>query len=510
MATTEDIFVASPEGFRSQNLDRPPQHLVRELVQNALDEDGVTSLDVLVTYHGPRQGTTVRVTDNAPNGVTDPKLLFTLWLSNKEDSPVKRGRMGRGFKEIVSVANMTTIRSQGMDAMRFVRHQGGRWERKTLPKLGRTLVGTEVEAYCRAWGAPAAKAIVMFLKRVRAPKTMTMRVAYQDLTQADASTPPTYEVVVPFQASEIYSVYLQTVIYEVDGGDRKARDRTRNTSVECFTPPPGESAYIYELGIPVEEAKSSPVSIDVQQRVLLRERRDTVTDSYRQQLLAIVLDARSKAGYVTTDELRSNATLIAAQSMYSLSTETRQRIAQAWTGGLPYAQGKEDFQRATGHHVEVVQLKTLPESVREIVKSVGTNVATVLEARKEEFCPAIETSRLTAEQVKLVTFFEWLAAGIKRPCKVVICAGHPGAAADFNRSTQTLRLYGEALGSQFFANAAAADPLGLLIHELSHYIPPGDGNEHGAEFHSDAEDVGGALAAFMLHNAEQARLLLKA
>lgn len=54
MASHTDIFVADPEGWRSQNLDRPAAHLVRELVQNALDEDGVTYLDVRVTYHGPR------------------------------------------------------------------------------------------------------------------------------------------------------------------------------------------------------------------------------------------------------------------------------------------------------------------------------------------------------------------------------------------------------------------------------------------------------------------------
>ena len=143
------IFEADPEGFRSQQAGRPAAHLVRELVQNAMDEDGVMNLDVLVTYHGSRRGTTVVVRDDAPAGVTDPKLLFTVWLSNKEDSVTKRGRMGRGLKELVSVCDETVIRSCGIDALSFERFAGGRWERKSKPKLGRTERGTEVTAFCR-------------------------------------------------------------------------------------------------------------------------------------------------------------------------------------------------------------------------------------------------------------------------------------------------------------------------------------------------------------------------
>ncbi|TAL42458.1 MAG: ATP-binding protein [Salinibacterium sp.] len=505
MATTDLIFVASPEGFRSQNIDRPPAHLVRELVQNALDEAGVTQLDVTVTFHGPRQGTTVRVVDNAPQGVKDERLLFTLWLSDKEDSPLKRGRMGRGLKEIVSVANKTTIRSMGIDALQFERKQGGEWSRRTLPKLGRTEVGTEVTSFCRAWGESAAKSIVTFIKRVRAPSTVELRVAFVDERAAEPT--PVFERVVPFVATERYQLYLPTVIYELDEGDRKARDRHRHADVECFTPPPGEQAYIYELGIPVEKCESSPVSIDVQQRVILRERRDTVTDSYRRQLLAEVLNKRVKAGLVTGDELRSNAALVAAQSMYSLDPDVRRQLADAWTGGLPYSTGKDDFQRATAHHVQVVALRTLPEAIREVVKYAGTSVTSILETRKEEFCPVIPTEKLDLRCRKLITFWGWLSAGLKRPCTVRICAGKPSAGADFNRTTQTLTLYAEMLGDQFFDDPAGAMQLGVFLHELAHWAPRE--NEHGIEFHSDAENIGGKLAAFMLNNAEQARLQLK-
>lgn len=504
MASTSDIFVADPEGFRAQNADRPAAHLVRELVQNALDEDGAMNLDVTVTYHGPRRGTTVVVKDDSPEGVRDAKLLFTIWLSDKEDSPTKRGRMGRGLKEIVSVADMTIIKSCTMDALVFKRHMGGRWERKTKPRLGRPAVGTEVTAFCRGWGEKAAKDIVAFLKRVRAPGRITMRVGYRNATM-DAA-PVVLEQVAPFVAAERYDMTLPTVVYEHADGERKARDRQRYCTVECFVPPPGEKAYVYEMGIPVE-ACESPVSIDVGQRVILRERRDTLTDSYRKELFARVLSKRVEANLLTHDDLKSNAALIASGSQWDLSQTARLAIAKAWTGGLPFAANTKDFQHATGHHILAVSLKSLPEGVRDLVKFVGTDVKTVLEARKSEFCPPLPLDKQTVTQRKTVLFFEWLAKGIGRPTVVQVCSGRPGAEADFDREARLMRLYTDELGERFFKDPSGPAALGLFIHEMAHWEPRE--HEHGVEFHADGEDVGGKVASFLLGSAEQARMVLK-
>lgn len=488
--TTEFVLVADVEGFRTQNADRPPEHLVRELVQNALDEDGAMNLDITVTYHGPRKGTTVVVKDDSPEGVRDIKLLFTLWLSDKEDSPTKRGRMGRGLKELVSMADLTIIRTCSQDALVFKRKKGGKWTRTNKPRLGRPERGTEVSAFVRGWGEKAAKQIVAFLQRVRAPGRLTMRVNGVQ--------------VAPFVAAEKFNVELPTVMYEVVvNGERVARDRTRECSVECFTPPPGEKAFVYEMGIPVEEC-DSPVSIDVGQRVILRERRDTLTDSYRRELFAKVLSQRITT--MSDESLRDNSVLTAAAADQHLSYSAKMRIARVWTEGRPFAATPQDRMNATGHHIEVTNLRGLPESIRDIVRIYGENVRDVMAKRKDEFCPTLTT--LTAEQQKLVTFWEWISVGIARPCKVRLCKGTPGAAADFSRELNLLSIYVDAMERGWFKAPAGAKQLGLLCHELAHYTPKED--EHGSGFHSDSEDVGGAMAAFMLNNAEQARLLLAA
>ena len=493
------IFEADPEGFRSQQAGRPAAHLVRELVQNAMDEDGVMNLDVLVTYHGSRRGTTVVVRDDAPAGVTDPKLLFTVWLSNKEDSVTKRGRMGRGLKELVSVCDETVIRSCGIDALSFERFAGGRWERKSKPKLGRTERGTEVTAFCRSWGEKAAKSIVDFLQRIRAPGSITMRVSY-----STPEAPGELQQVRPFVATERYNLCLTTVLFEQVDGARVERERSKCVDVECFTPPPGEKAYVYEMGIPVEECES-PVSIDVGQRVVLRERRDTLTESYKRELYAKVLSER--IGKLEHDDMLSNATIIATQSSWYLSNAAKKRIVEAHTGGLPFASSPKAFQHATGHHVECVTLRSLPESVRALVKDVGTDVQTVLDSRRGEFNPQV--TDLTVDQRRLITLWEWIAKGIGRPCTVIVRNGAV-AMADFSRSDRVLSLYtGGGCNAAFFKAPLRAKQLGTLIHELSHWIDTRE-NEHGSEFNADTEDVGGSTASFLFENAEQARLMLKA
>lgn len=495
---TADIFVADPEGFRSQNADRPPAHLVRELVQNALDEDGVTKLDVEVSYNGPRSGTTVTVRDNSPAGVRDARLLFTIWMSDKEDSPTKRGRMGRGLKEIVSVADETTIRSCSLDALHFKRFRGGKWERRTRPSLGRPESGTEVIAFCAAWGKKAALDIAAFVRRIRAPERVTLSVVLHSTDEAGTSQP-----VAPFVAAERYVMDLPTVVYEVVDGERVARDRGRETTVECFTPPPGESAWVYEMGIPVEAA-DGPVSIDIGQRVILRERRDTLTNAYRGELFAKVLSARIDR--VPDAALRDNSTLIASTSNWWMSSEAKQRIARVWTEGKPFAATPVDMSAATGHHVPVVNLRSLPEAIRDIVKETGVNVRTVLDARRGEFCPQL--TDLTPGQRRTKQLFEWVAEGIHRPCAVVIRSGEVGTRADFNRNERVLSLYADALEESFFQDPLGAEQLRVLIHELSHWTPRED--EHGSGFVSDVDVVGGQIAAFLTLRAEQARTVAEA
>src|SRR6266850_1251428 len=161
------IFEASPEGLRAQNMARSAAHLLRELIQNVLDE-AASKCAVTVEYKAGR-GVYVSVEDDVPGGIRDERLIFTIWMSDKQDQPTKRGRMGRGMKELISVSDWTLIRTVGKAAVEFKSEPGGDWSRSHRAGLPRES-GTLVEAEVRAWKAKDCAEIIAYVKRIRPPQ----------------------------------------------------------------------------------------------------------------------------------------------------------------------------------------------------------------------------------------------------------------------------------------------------------------------------------------------------
>jgi hypothetical protein len=110
MAVESGWLQISTEGFASFNQSRPPGHLVKELVQNAFDAIGdVTgSVSLDYHYHGPMFHVDCRDTGG---GIHDLSAMRVVYLTFKTDSHLKRGRFGRGFKEILSVARSAVVTS---------------------------------------------------------------------------------------------------------------------------------------------------------------------------------------------------------------------------------------------------------------------------------------------------------------------------------------------------------------------------------------------------------------
>lgn len=476
------VFTADPEGFREQNAGRPAPQLVREAVQNALDE-ACNNLVVTVEYDATLRGVHFYIEDDVPGGIRDERLIWTIWMSDKVDSPQKRGRMGRGLKELISVSDSTLIVTAGGPAVQFTRSRG-RWER-TSPRKHRPDNGTIVKGFTKLWGKRDADEIVAYLRRVRPPEGVTFSV--------------NGDVVKRVEPIESYTLKLPTVIFELqDDGGRIAREPRREATVSLFSEP---ESWVYEMGIPVEQI-DFPLSIDVGQRVPLREKRDTLTEPYRRELFAKILDERVRLGRVQSIEMRDNHVLIAAQAHEHLSVETKQAVTNAWTEGRAFASNPEVTRAATGMHIPVVPLRALPESIREIAKEVGTDVRKVMAEMTAAACSRIDMDDHTEEQARFVRTWTWIAVGVRRSCKVQLSTGRPSAAASFSRKANILTVYVENV-PQLVAKPLSKESLSLLIHELAHWNPQEE-NAHGFEFHSDAEDVGGAVAEFLLTHAAEA------
>ena len=103
-------LAVSTEGFSEQQRGRPLAHLVKELVQNVLDSvGGAGQIDLTVRPMGPRTAW-VRCADDGP-GAADLSQLNIVFVTGKKDGVTQRGRMGRGFKELLSIATGATVRS---------------------------------------------------------------------------------------------------------------------------------------------------------------------------------------------------------------------------------------------------------------------------------------------------------------------------------------------------------------------------------------------------------------
>lgn len=117
----DDWLAVSTDGFASMNAGRPPEHLVKELLQNSLDaispgpREGRIELDFLPDSDG---GTIITCKDDGC-GIINLRDIRTIFLTSKVDSHLQRGRMGRGFKEMLCLALSASVVS-GARKVEFV------------------------------------------------------------------------------------------------------------------------------------------------------------------------------------------------------------------------------------------------------------------------------------------------------------------------------------------------------------------------------------------------------
>ncbi|MFN7971251.1 MAG: hypothetical protein U0166_02725 [Acidobacteriota bacterium] len=90
----------------------------------------------------------------------------------------------------------------------------------------------------------------------------------------------------PRVPDRVFEATLTTEIADTSGALRRTR---RKTSIRLYTPRHGESAWIYELGIPVVET-GDRWGVDIQQKVPLGKDRDNVPPAFLQEVRTAVLN----------------------------------------------------------------------------------------------------------------------------------------------------------------------------------------------------------------------------
>ena len=260
-----DWFSADKEGLSRLMKRRGLAWALYEVVQNGLDQN-VTCVNVeLRPLAGVAQAWLI-CEDDDPDGFENLTLAWTLFAdTGKRSDPTKAGRFTMGEKMVLALALEAKI-STTTGTVIF--NKDGRHISKVKRNRGSCI-------------------------EVRLPMT---RVEIEEVQQAAKRIIPRAGVKLTFNSEPIperthvasFEWHLQT---EFADEDKFIRRTTRKTNVTLFEPLPGETATLYELGLPVVPLDGMPWHVYVHQRVPLNSDRDNVTPAYRKALGVLVLNA---------------------------------------------------------------------------------------------------------------------------------------------------------------------------------------------------------------------------
>ncbi|MCB9617590.1 MAG: sensor histidine kinase, partial [Sandaracinus sp.] len=266
-----DWFEISHEGWRRRSRARSLGRLLLEAVQNAFDAEAAT---VAVDLEPGR----VRVEDDARDGLSDERLVYTVFLSDKADDRTKRGRLGRGLKELIAAMDAATVETVG--ARVIFDAEGRRQERSERTR------GTCVELR-RTFSEDELREARTSLRLCIPPKGTSLRIDGRSVRR-------------PKHLLTLGSCELETV--EVEDGVERAVAGVAPVSV--YEPRRGQVPHLCEMGVPLV-AWDLPWHVDVGQRVPLEGGRDAVPERFALRLKAVLLESMIHR-YLETKDLRAD------------------------------------------------------------------------------------------------------------------------------------------------------------------------------------------------------------
>ena len=264
-------FEIAHDGWARASASRPLGRLVMEAVQNAFD---ASPENVVVELTGDR----IVVDDDAASGIVDERLVYTLFLSDKAADPSRRGRMGRGMKELLAASERARVEAVGTT---IVFGPEGR-----LTQRNERRAGTRIELW-RSTTAEERAEVYGWLRLAIPPRGTTLRIEGRGVRR-------------PRPILTLPECELETVV--VDNGVERAATRTATLGV--YTPRRGEQGHLFEMGVPVC-GWNVPWHCDVGQRVPLREGRDAAPERYVLSVKATLLDAMIHR-YLDSRDLRED------------------------------------------------------------------------------------------------------------------------------------------------------------------------------------------------------------
>ena len=315
-------FEVSKDGLKKLQLGKPKHYAIRELLQNAMDEE-VTKIEVKSNYD--RGLAEFTIIDNSPIGFRDITDAYTLFKPTyKQVDPQKRGRFNLGEKQAFAICEEARVKTTKGT---IIFDKDGRHIINS-----KTEVGTEVSVTIKMT-KEEYDSILNEISRYIMPQHIQYIINGNEIPHK--------------QPKDILKAKLLTE-FEKDGIMRQAE---RETTVEIYEEP--DRKMLYEMGIPVVDIDCD-YSLNVQQRVPLGVDRETVRPIFLKELYAELL--KHTAEYLPEESsgstwVRTGLSLTDRMDKKTVETVIKKRYGEKALVANPSDPRSIDDAIAHGYHI---------------------------------------------------------------------------------------------------------------------------------------------------------------
>jgi hypothetical protein len=259
-------FEVDKTGLGKQAEEHGKGRLVGELIQNALDEPGVSQIIVTLALVPGQELADLTVEDDAPEGFRDLTHAYTLFApSVKRANPEQRGQFNLGEKLVLAVCEQASI-STTKGTVLFDPERGRIEDPDQQRERGSVFTGrirmTEGE-YSQ---------VCDYLRSLLLPDGIAVSFNGDRL--------------LPRTPIHTFTASLETQIADSKG---VMRPTTRKAQVSLYEPLPGEAPSLYEMGLPVVETQDR-WHVSIGQKVPLNRDRNNVPPRYLKAVRTLVLN----------------------------------------------------------------------------------------------------------------------------------------------------------------------------------------------------------------------------
>ena len=434
-------FEVDAKGFKVQMEEIGTGRLIAELISNSLDEESVGTIKVRITKHGELVHVTV---NDDGDGFRDVEEIWTLFAdSYKRTDPTKRGRFNLGEKQFLITCEDAYIKTGD-------HHVIVSGAEKEVKRLSKKFEGVEVFGRIRE-SVQSRDEVLKFLERIAVPDGKKL---YINDTEIE-STP----IVKSFK--EKLNTPVATSAY------RPLRDRPRETEVHLYQVSDGETAWIYEKGIPVQKLDDHiKWHVDVQQKVPQVIERNVVKSAYLKTIYTAV--AENCLDIITEED--AGQTWV-TDALENTSVETTSDLLKKKYGTDKICIESQDYRENEKAALAGYRVLKGTELNRDIKDNLKSNEQLAY-ASKEFSCDNFECAK-SVEETSEMKFFAQVCKAIARETisKEIsvsfVTTKHTNEAAQYGHNSLSFNVR-NCGGKRAFEDATDPRLLGLVIHELAH------------------------------------------